>query len=336
MGIKNLSSLIQLYAPNSIQKIHFSDLTGKKIAIDASLLIYSYVIAIRNSSEDLTNLDGEMTSHIHAVVSKTLLYLDNGITPIFVFDGKPPNLKNDVLDKRKEERELAKKLMDEIKSDDEYSNDKKIKYFKKSTVITWKQMEQCKEILKAMGIPVIEALEESDSQCAYLTKNDFAYGVGSEDMDILTFGSKKLLRNISSSKKNDIVEYDLQKILNELNYTYQEFIDLCILLGCDYVEHIDGIGIKKAKDIIDEYRTIDNFIKTSNDVKNNKYKIPENYINKYISARDYFLNGPANTFNINQVKLTNPNEKKIKELLINKYSYSKTKVEKIIKKINNS
>ena len=328
MGIKNLSSLIQTYAPESILKRHFNDLTGKKIAIDASLLIYSYVIAIRNTSEDLLNNEGEMTSHIHAVVSKTLLYLDNGITPIFVFDGKPPNLKNNTLEKRKEEREMAKKLMDE--EDDE---DKKIKLFKKSTVITWKQMDQCKEILRAMGIPVIDAPEESDSQCASLCKTDVAYGVGSEDMDILTFGAKKLLRNISSSRKNEIVEYDLNQILTSLNYNYQEFIDLCILLGCDYVNHIDGIGIKKSKDIIDEYRTIDNFLKTSPDIKNKKYTVDEDYIEKVNKARDYFLNGPSILFNNNQIKLTNPDQKKIKELLINKYSYSKTKVDKIIKKI---
>jgi flap endonuclease-1 len=328
MGIKNLSSLIQIYAPNSIKKIHFDDLNGKKIAIDASLLIYSYVIAIRNTSEDLTNVDGEITSHIHAVVSKTLLYLDNGITPIFVFDGKPPVLKNDTLDKRKEVRETAKKLFLE-----ENNEEKKIKLFKKSTIITWKQMDQCKEILRAMGIPVVEAPEESDSQCANLCKENIAYGVGSEDMDILTFGSNKLLRNISSSKKNEIIEYDLNKILNELNYTQQEFIDLCILLGCDYVNHIDGIGVKRAKDIIDEYRSIDNFLEKSNEIKNKKYEVDNDYINKVNKARNYFLNGPSIIYSNNQLKLGSLDQKKIKELLINKYSYSKIKVDKIIKKI---
>jgi flap endonuclease-1 len=330
MGIKDLSYIIQTYAPNSITTLQFHNLTGKKIAVDASLLIYAYVIAIRNTSDDLRNLDGEITSHIHAVVSKTQLYLDNGITPIFVFDGKPPNLKNNVLDKRKENREIAKKQMDETSDED-----KKTKLFKKSTVITWKQMEQCKEILRAMGIPVVESPEESDSQCANLTKGNLAYGVGSEDMDILTFGAKKLLRNISSSKKNEIIEYDLEKILLDLKYTYQEFIDLCILLGCDYVEHIDGIGKKKAKEIIDEFRTIENFLNTSNDVKTGKYKISDDYLSKCNLARDYFLNGPANIYNQNQIKLTNPDQKKIKDLLINKYSYSRTKVEKIINKIVN-
>jgi len=333
MGIKNLSALLNLYAPNSISKKQFNDLKGKKIVLDASLLIYSYVIAIRNSSSDLINTNGEMTSHIHAVVSKTLLYLDNEIIPIYVFDGKPPNLKNDVLDKRKNDRQVARKLLDDVSDDD---TTRKVKLFKKTTVITAKQMDQCKEILRAMGIPVIEAPEESDSQCASLTNNNNVYGVGSEDMDILTFGAKKLLRNISSSKKNEIVEYDLDKVLDELQYTNEQFIDLCILLGCDYVEHIDGIGIKKAKEIIDEYKSIENFVEKSLDVINEKYIVSNNYLEKVKSARSYFLTAPSVAVLNNQLKLSLPNEKKIKDLLINKYSYSRTKVEKIISHLINT
>lgn len=333
MGIKNLSALLNLYAPNSISKKQFKDFENKKIVLDASLLIYSYVIAIRNTSADLINTSGDITSHIHAVVSKTLLYLDNQIIPIFVFDGKPPDLKNNVLDKRKNDRQVAKKLLEDVDDDD---TTRKIKLFKKSTVITSKQMEQCKEILRVMGIPVIEAPEESDSQCASLTINNDVYGVGSEDMDILTFGAKKLLRNISSSKKNEIVEYDLSKVLNELQYSYEQFIDLCILLGCDYVEHIDGIGIKKAKEIIDEYKSIENYLIKSPDVINEKHIIPTNYLEKVKSARSYFLTAPSVTLLNNQLKLNLPNERKVKDLLINKYSYSKTKVEKIISKLINS
>jgi flap endonuclease-1 len=164
-------------------------------------------------------------------------------------------------------------------------------------------MDQCKEILRAMGIPVIESPEESDSQCANLTKNDIVYGVGSEDMDILTFGSKKLLRNISSSKKNEIIEYDLVKVLEELKYTNEQFIDLCILLGCDYVDHIDGIGVKKAKEIIDEFKSIENFLEKSLDIINEKYIIPINYLEKVKSARIYFLTSPSVSVANTQLKL---------------------------------
>jgi flap endonuclease-1 len=190
--------------------------------------------------------------------------------------------------------------------------------------------------LDLLGIPYCTALQEADSQCASLTIDNDVYGVGSEDMDILTFGAKKLLRNISSSKKNEIIEYDLDKVLEELKYTNEQFIDLCILLGCDYVDHIDGIGVKKAKEIIDEFKSIENFLEKSLDIINEKYIIPINYLEKVKSARIYFLTSPSVSVANTQLKLNLPNEKKIKELLINKYSYSKTKVDKIINKIINA
>jgi len=183
-----------------------------------------------------------------------------------------------------------------------------------------------------MGIPVIDAPEEADSQCACLTKSDIAYGVGSEDMDILTFGSKKLLRNISSSKKNDIVEYDLSKILEELKYSYQEFIDLCILLGCDYVEAIPGITPNDAYNIIKKHRSIVNFLKSDDSIK---YKFPENYRKDCIAASSYFLECPHKPVISDQLKLGIYDINKIKDLLIKKYSYSRTKVDKIISKISN-
>ena len=99
------------------------------------------------------------------------------------------------------------------------------------------------------------------------------------------------------------------------------------------MDHVDGIGVKRAKDIIDEYRSIDNFIEKSPDIKSGKFKIDEDYLKEVNKARYYFLNGPGNIYLPNEVKLVNLDQKKIKELLINKYSYSKTKVEKIIKKI---
>jgi flap endonuclease-1 len=168
MGIKNLSSLLNTYAPNCISKKQFSDLTGKKIAIDSALLIYSYVIAIRNSSEDITNIDGEITSHIHAVVSKTLLYLDNGITPIYVFDGKPPSLKNDVLDKRKEEREMAKKLLE-----DEEDDKLKSKHYKKleNNLIQCNYCNQKPYDVKKTKAYIIKHLLEKHN--AIITADDF-------------------------------------------------------------------------------------------------------------------------------------------------------------------
>ena len=105
-----------------------------------------------------------------------------------------------------------------------------------------------------MGIPYIIAPEESDSQCAYLTKELFAYGVGSEDMDILTFGSPKIIRNLTSSKKIPL-EIELDKVLNELNFTYEQFVELCILFGCDYCTNLNDVKYNVMFEIYNKHKT---------------------------------------------------------------------------------
>ena len=98
-------------------------------------------------------------------------------------------MKNDILNSRREQRNKAKKKMSAAKDKDE-----KIKYFKRSVVISKKQLEECQYLLKLLGIPVINAPEEADSQCAWLAKNNLVYGVSTEDMDILIFGCKNLIK----------------------------------------------------------------------------------------------------------------------------------------------
>jgi flap endonuclease-1 len=317
--------------PIQFTNLKFAGLTGKTIVLDASNIAYQYAIGVRTTCPDLVNAEGKFTSHIHAVVSKSLLYLDNNITPVFVFDGKPSDMKSTVLSQRRLDRTNARDKM-ETESDE---NEKR-KLFKKSTIITYKQMKECQEILIAMGIPVIEAEEEADSQLAYLTKEfpNLVYGAGSEDVDLLAFGATKLLKNISSSKKNNIIEYDLDNILHNFEITMYQFIDLCILLGCDYLDVIPGISPKIAYDIIKKHDTILNFLE-SPDAKPYENVIPENYKKNYYTVHDYFLRCPYKKVSENDLKRSSFNVYKIKELLIKKYSYSRTKVDKIIAKLGN-
>ena len=114
MGIKNLLKFLSEY-PNLLVEKEPNEYFGKKIAIDISILIYQVVIAIRNSGSDLTNEKGEITSHILGLFNKTLYFLDKGIIPVYVFDGKPPNLKQKILDARKQVRKKAlERLSDNI------------------------------------------------------------------------------------------------------------------------------------------------------------------------------------------------------------------------------
>ena len=141
-------------------------------------------------------------------------------------------------------------------------------------------------------------------------------------MDLLTFGSPILLRNLSGTKL--VKEINLNKVLKGLELSYKQFVDLCILLGCDYSTTIPKIGKKRALDMIKKYKTIEELLKNETGLK-----IPEKF--NYKIAREIFMYD----YKIKSLKLTlkKPSYNKIKDIMINKYNISSTKVNDYIKKI---
>lgn len=326
MGIKGLLKFLKTYASDSIKTTTPDDYIGKTIAIDTSIIIYQYVIALKGAGADLTDDKGNITSHIYGILNKAINILSSGVKPIFVFDGTPPCLKHDTLDNRKKLRNNAREKLSEESDEDE-----KKRLSKRCVSISHKQMDQCKEILKLIGLPVVEAPEEADAQCAYLVKNNLAYAVGSEDMDILPFGSCKLLRNFTSYKKDDINEIDLQQILSSLNVSHEQFIDICILLGCDYSCTVTGLGPKNILNVIKNHGSIDNFIQDNQKVKKNIYKIPDNFC--YLPAREYFKNAPVLELSKTDIVWKKPNIKKLQQILVDKYNFKSNNVSKIISRL---
>lgn len=323
MGIKNLLKFLSEFPEIIIEKSP-NDYYKKKIAIDISILIYQVVIAIRNSGSDLTNEKGEITSHILGLFNKTISFLEKGIIPIYVFDGKPPSLKQKILDARKHVRNKALQKLLEAKSDSE-----KIKYFKRSVWISKEQINQCRELLSLMGIPYIDAPEEADSQLSYLCKNNMVYAVLTEDMDILTFGSPKIIRNLSSSQKIPL-EINLTDVLLKLNLSYNEFIELCVLFGSDYCPVFIDI---KPRDMYKIYKKHRNINDTIIELKKYGYNLSDN--NNYIEAKEYFLNSSYNSINENNLKLIKPDINKLVDLLVNKYGLIKYKIINKLNRLNN-
>ena len=129
MGIKNLFKIIKDNAPKSITYKNINDYSGNYIVLDAHMVIYQYVIAIRGSGSDLENSKGMLTSHILGVISKSLMLLKNNIIPIFVFDGKAPKFKSETLKKRKTVKMKNQEKYETCKKED------KVKYFKRSYVL---------------------------------------------------------------------------------------------------------------------------------------------------------------------------------------------------------
>ncbi|KAI9058471.1 PIN domain-like protein [Trametes sanguinea] len=257
MGIKGLTALLAEHAPKAFQEHEMKTLFGRKVAIDASMSIYQFLIAVRQKDgELLTNDAGETTSHLMGFFYRTIRMVENGIKPAYVFDGKPPELKAGVLSKRFERREEAKEEGEEAK---EIGTTEDVDRFSRRTVkVTREHNEECRKLLTLMGIPFVVAPSEAEAQCAELARGGKVYAAGSEDMDTLTFGAPILYRHLtfSEARKTPISEINLQKCLEGLEMNMSQFIELCILLGCDYLEPIKGVGPKSALKLIREHGTL--------------------------------------------------------------------------------
>ena len=324
MGIKNLLKFL-LQKSSGVKSITITDYKKKKIVIDTSIIIHQSVITIRNSGDDLKNKKGELSSHILGLFNKTIELLENDIIPIYVFDGKPPDIKKEILNARKQVRQKALEKLAIVT--DEAS---KIKYLKKSVNITKEHNDQCREMLKYMGIPYIDADEEADKTLAYLCKNKMADGVLSEDMDILTLGTPILLRNLLASK-NDPLEINLESVLNSLNLTMEQFIDLCMLFGCDYCKPI--IREKNPNIIYDIYYETKSIEKTKEKLQELGFIINETNINDYNIVRNYFTN--IEHSEIREIEMKRPDMKKLGKLLIEKYDLERNRIIAKLKRLKN-
>ena len=129
---------------------------------------------------------------------RTIRMMENGLKPAYVFDGKPPELKGEELVKRAERRAEAEKEMEKARETGDIDRVSKLE--RRTVRVTAEQNEQCKSLLRAMGVPVVDAPAEAEAQCAELVRKGKVYASGTEDMDALTFGSNVLLRHLTFSE----------------------------------------------------------------------------------------------------------------------------------------
>jgi len=199
-----------------VSLVHFIRCRDLIIAIASSMSIYSFLIAVRSDGQQLMNESGETTSHIMGMFYRTLRIVDNGIKPLYVFDGAPPKLKSGELAKRFARKSEATEAHEEAK---ETGTAEEVEKFSRRTVkVTREHNEECKKLLRLMGVPYIVAPTEAEAQCAVLARAGKVYAAASEDMDTLCFDSPILLRHLtfSEQRREPILEFHLDRVLSGL------------------------------------------------------------------------------------------------------------------------
>lgn len=310
MGIKNLRNILISKCSNAIVQRKLNSYNGLIIGIDLSIFLYKYLYRNNDHIEGLTRL--------------ILRLLKNNIYPVFVFDGKPPKEKDETLQDRKQKREflfMKKEILELIKNNkdlskkelnskiNEYINDNNKnfkmqddkldlylsedfnydeeidKISKKIIIVKNYHIESSKILFDAFGINYIHAPCEAESLLAVLCKKKIIDCCITEDMDILANGCHIFLKNFSADK-NYVDEYCLEGILENLEINYDQFVDLCILCGCDYTSKIYGIGYVNAYKLIKKYNNIEGILDNIKTLT--KFKVPDDF--DYKTARQLFNN----------------------------------------------
>jgi len=227
MGIKGLNRFLRTACFKNIREISLYDLNGKTIVIDTSIYMYRF------------KRDDILIEGMYQMISQFKYY---NITPIFIFDGKPPEEKKQILQQRsilKQESthryyEVKKELEKCVTTNDSERLHCEIQDLRKKTVrISKKDTENVKLLLQLSGTSYYECSGESDAICAYMVQSNQAYACLSEDMDMFVYGTLRVLRYLSLLKST-VVIYDINGMLSTLNLTIKEFQDICIVSGSDY------------------------------------------------------------------------------------------------------
>ena len=220
MGLRGLNRFLRANCQRNIRQISLWELKGKTIVIDASIYMYRF------------QGDGGLIEGMYQMIA---LLRHNNITPIFVFDGKPPPEKRDILEKRKQDKIEAEKKFKEIKrqiatscdEDDVADLEAEADQLRRQFVrITSGDIADVKKLLEIMGISYYESEGESDGICARMVQKKIAFACLSEDMDMFVYGCPRVLRYLSLLKSS-VVLYDLRGIISTLKLQFNEFRDIC-------------------------------------------------------------------------------------------------------------
>lgn len=313
MGV-NLADLIER------EEIELSQLRGKTVAVDALNILYQFLAIIRQrDGELLKDSQGRVTSHLSGLFYRSVNLIEEGVNPLYVFDGEPPSLKRETIAKRQEVKREARREWRQAVEEGRTEDIKK--YAQQTSRITDDMIEDAKLLLESMGIPHVQSPSEGEAQAAFLARKGDAYAAASQDYDSLLFDAPRLIRNLTLTGRRKLPGKDvyitvkteqviLDSLLQDLGINREQLVEIGLLIGTDYNEGITGIGPKTALKVVKEGKFSDYGI---DDLK-------ELFLSPKVTDQ-YTISGGK------------PSPEKILEVLCEEHDFSETRVENAVERL---
>jgi flap endonuclease-1 len=326
MGV-NLSKLVEK------KEISLSELSRKKVGIDTYNMLYQFLASIRGPDGlPLADSNGDTTSHLVGLFYRTTKFLEEGIKPIYVFDGKPSQLKSETLKKRREVRTDAEGKASLALKEGKLLEAQKMG--SRALKLTKEMVIEAKEMLELMGIPSVQAPQEGEAQASVMVSKGLIHGAVSQDFDCLLFGANRLYRNIGITGKRKVAGknfyvdvkpqmLELDSVLQQLGITRGKLVWLGLLVGTDFNEKFPRVGPKTALKLVRENDSFEKIIESTKHTPDFDYH----------EIIDVFMNPVSVDVKMEDLKMNVPDKEKLVEFLVEKHDFSKDRVESTISKI---
>lgn len=317
MGIKGLSTFINSITGKveGIEEIHLSMLSGKTIAFDFTNQLYRFLYRSNDNRAYIL----EFINLIHK-------FQKYKINLVFVFDGKPIEEKQYVIEHRKAYREKLIRKIDEMTensdSSDEYADT--IKHLsKKTNTVKNSYIVECKKLFNILGIAYIHIEDvEADAIFRYLLESNIADACFSGDMDVVAYGCHTILKDLDYRKDTvQIIKYDL--LLDKLGISSIQFLYACILSGTDYNNSLKRSKFEINLELIKKYKTIEGIMNNLEDINNDQ---PDEYKKSFPKRFDW-----ENTFTLFSEDISSDVQM---EITVSLHCFQKQKIQKNKKTIN--
>jgi flap endonuclease-1 len=233
----------------AIREVSFDDVSGV-VAVDAHNWLYRYLTTtVRFTNSAAYTHEGEEVANLIGVAQGLPKFVEHDLTPVFVFDGGVTELKSEEVDDRRAQRERYEEQLDEAR---ERGDAAEIATLESRTQrLTPLIVETTKELLDLLDVPVVEAPAEGEAQASYMARRGDVDFVGSEDYDALLLGAPRTLRQLTSKGDPELMEFDAT--LERHDLTWEQLVDVGILMGTDFNPGLDGVGPKTAVKLVHEH-----------------------------------------------------------------------------------
>lgn len=313
--------------------IGLEDLANRSVAIDAFNTLYQFLSMIRQpDGTPLMDRDGRVTSHLSGLFHRTAALLELGVRPVYVFDGKPPELKKRTIEERRAAKAQAE--AEWKKALEEGDLKRALSKATRTARLDSDMIEDAVSLLDAMGVPWIKAPSEGEAQMGHMAQKGDVWAGASQDFDAILFGTPTLVRNLTlagkrrlpSGRQVEVVPelITLQDVLSKLGITREQLVDMAILIGTDFNEGVRGIGPKKA------YAAVKKFGRLEAIAEDGKIQVPE----EFAEVRRVFLE-PEVTDDY-RLAWRRLDPEGVRRILCDKHSFSVDRVDSVIAKVVSS